>query len=81
VASLALMIAYGVNCAGNREILAIEPMLDESEESLAGVLQETQEPGDEALSALHLGRAPGQPGRGAEGMGGGRAGSAVRFIL
>jgi len=33
VVSLALMIAYGVNRTGGREILAIEPMLDESEES------------------------------------------------
>jgi len=33
VVSLALMIAPGVNNAGNREILAIEPMFDESEDS------------------------------------------------
>ena len=31
--TLALMIAHGVNGAGNREILAIEPMYDESEDS------------------------------------------------
>ncbi len=33
VVTLALMIAHGVNSAGNREILAIEPMFDESEDS------------------------------------------------
>jgi transposase-like protein len=33
VVSLALMIAHGVNKAGEREILAFEPMLDETEES------------------------------------------------
>ncbi|MFZ2053569.1 MAG: IS256 family transposase [Candidatus Aminicenantales bacterium] len=33
VVTLALMIAHGVNKAGNREILAIEPMFDESEDS------------------------------------------------
>jgi putative transposase len=33
VVSLALMIAHGVNKAGEREILAIEPMFDETEDS------------------------------------------------
>jgi len=33
VVSLALMIAHGVNKSGEREILAIEPMFDETEES------------------------------------------------
>ena len=33
VVTLTLMIAHGVNGAGNREILAIEPMFDESEDS------------------------------------------------
>jgi putative transposase len=33
VVSMALMIAYGVNKAGIREILAVEPMFDESEDS------------------------------------------------
>jgi transposase-like protein len=33
VVSLALMIAHGVNTAGEREILAIEPMFDETEDS------------------------------------------------
>ena len=33
VVTLALMIAHGVNGAGMREILAIEPMFDESEDS------------------------------------------------
>ncbi len=33
VMSMALMIAYGVNKAGIREILAVEPMFDESEDS------------------------------------------------
>jgi putative transposase len=33
VVTLALMTAHGVNAAGNREILAIEPMYDESEDS------------------------------------------------
>jgi len=33
VVSMALMIAYGVNKAGSREILAVEPMFDESEDS------------------------------------------------
>jgi putative transposase len=33
VISMALMIAYGVNKAGSREILAVEPMFDESEDS------------------------------------------------
>jgi len=33
VVSVAVMIACGVNLAGNREILAVEPMFDESEDS------------------------------------------------
>jgi putative transposase len=33
VMTLAMMIAHGVNGSGNREILAIEPMFDESEDS------------------------------------------------
>ena len=33
VVSVAVMIACGVNQAGNREILAVEPMFDESEDS------------------------------------------------
>lgn len=33
VISMALMIAYGVNKAGSRQILAVEPMFDESEDS------------------------------------------------
>ena len=33
VVSVAVMIACGVNKAGNREILAVEPMFDESEDS------------------------------------------------
>jgi len=33
VVTLALMIAHGVSSSGNREILAIEPMFDESEDS------------------------------------------------
>jgi putative transposase len=33
VVSLALMIAHGVNKAGEREILAVEPMFDETEDS------------------------------------------------
>jgi putative transposase len=33
VVSVAVMIACGVNPAGNREILAVEPMFDESEDS------------------------------------------------
>jgi transposase-like protein len=33
VVSVAVMIACGVNPAGPREILAVEPMVDESEDS------------------------------------------------
>jgi len=33
VVSMAVMIACGVNPAGSREILAVEPMFDESEDS------------------------------------------------
>jgi len=33
VVTLALMIAHGVSSSGSREILAIEPMFDESEDS------------------------------------------------
>ena len=33
VVSVAVMIACGVNPAGSREILAVEPMFDESEDS------------------------------------------------
>lgn len=33
VVTLAMMIAHGVSSSGNREILAIEPMFDESEDS------------------------------------------------
>ena len=33
VVSVAVMIACGVNQSGNREILAVEPMFDESEDS------------------------------------------------
>ncbi len=59
VASLALMIAYGVNRAGNREILAIEPMLDESEESWRAFFKKLKSRGMKrcllCISDAHLG--------------------------
>jgi transposase-like protein len=45
VVTLALMTAHGVNGAGNREILAIEPMYDESEDSWRAFLRKLKQRG------------------------------------
>ena len=70
VVSVAVMIACGVNPAGSREILAVEPMFDESEDSLAGLLPEAQSQRHEEDRALHLRRPRRDPGRGPEGVAG-----------
>jgi len=45
VITLALMIAHGVNSAGAREILAVEPMFDESEDSWRAFFQKLKKRG------------------------------------
>jgi putative transposase len=45
VVTLALMIAHGVSSSGNREILAIEPMFDESEDSWRAFLRKLKQRG------------------------------------
>ncbi len=50
VVSLALMIAHGVNKAGEREILAIEPMFDETEESWRAFFRKLKSRGLKRLS-------------------------------
>jgi putative transposase len=50
VVSLALMIAHGVNKAGEREILAIEPMFDETEDSWRAFFRKLKGRGIKRLS-------------------------------
>jgi putative transposase len=45
VITLALMIAHGVNSQGSREILAVEPMFDESEDSWRAFFQKLKKRG------------------------------------
>jgi len=45
VVTLALMIAHGVSSSGNREILAVEPMFDESEDSWRAFLRKLKQRG------------------------------------
>jgi putative transposase len=45
VITLALMIAHGVNGQGSREILAVEPMFDESEDSWRAFFQKLKKRG------------------------------------
>jgi transposase-like protein len=51
VMTLSLMIAQGVNGKGTREILAVEPMFDESEDSLRAFFQKLKKRG---LLRIHL---------------------------
>ena len=46
VVSVAVMIACGVNQAGNREILAVEPMFDESEDSCGACFSASSRAGE-----------------------------------
>ena len=50
VVSLALMIAHGVNKAGEREILAVEPMFDETEDSWRAFFRKLKGRGMKRLS-------------------------------
>ena len=70
VVSVAVMIACGVNPAGSREILAVEPMFDESVDSWRLFFPQAQGPGHEEDRALRLRRPRRPPGRGPEGMAG-----------
>jgi transposase-like protein len=45
VVSMAVLVACGVNEQGQREVLAVEPMMDESKESYAQLFQSLQERG------------------------------------
>lgn len=59
VISIALMIAYGINSEGKREILAVEPMYDESEASWREFFRKMKARGAEkiclCISDAHLG--------------------------
>jgi transposase-like protein len=70
VVSLALMIAHGVNKAGEREILAIEPMFDETEESWGAFFHKLKGPGLETALSLYLRCPCRHPGSGPEPMAG-----------
>jgi len=50
VISMALMIAYGVNHEGKRDILAIEPMYEESEETWSGFFRKLKRRGVKKVS-------------------------------
>lgn len=50
VVSLALMIAHGVNKAGERQILAVEPMFDETEDSWRAFFRKLKSRGLKRLS-------------------------------
>jgi transposase-like protein len=66
---LALMIAHGVSSSGNREILAIEPMFDESEDSWRAFLRKLKQRGLKrvclCISDAHAGIHPGRDQEGA----------------
>ena len=52
VVSTAIMIAYGINIEGKREILAIEPFIDESYESWKRFFHRLKQRGVEKIALL-----------------------------
>jgi len=63
------MIAHGVNKAGKREILAIEPMFDETEDSWRAFFRKLKSRGLKRPS-VHLRCSSRHPGCGQEGRAG-----------
>jgi transposase-like protein len=49
---MAVLVACGVNAQGQREVLAVEPMLDESKESYSQLFQSLQQRGLETPSLV-----------------------------
>ena len=52
VVSMAVLVACGVNAQGQREVLAVEPMMDESKESYAQLFQNLKQRGLETPSLV-----------------------------
>jgi putative transposase len=52
VVSMAVLVACGVNAQGQREVLAVEPMMDESKESYSQLFQSLQQRGLETPSLV-----------------------------
>jgi len=67
VMALALMISHGVNNIGIREILAVEPMFDESEDSWRAFFQNLKKARPAAGESAYLGRSCRHPGGGEKG--------------